>query len=271
MGYFGTATVLTTEPDWQRLDSLADLKSIRGFRHKTQSIWLIETGFRAGRKTDWPFMEYPCSKPKVAADNTDSSVIESRDAIQKIISGARDAFDSIDIIYLDIAIRLAAALDQTVFTFAADDESTDLACQVGPDSIDLFASRSLACLYVFKNGEHQVSLYPYEEEPDETSHLEDIKAKLHETSPRAEAEIVEVNEGSTQFYHCAHTYWPKEGGNPETMLQIGTWDPFMNLRDDYEEVYEKLFVDRKPLPSQEKQPHPDPAATSQVKPWWKFW
>lgn len=270
MGYFGSATVLTSEPDWQRLDSLTDLHSLRGYKHNEKSLWLIETGYCQGNPPENAFTDYPECRPKVTPGTVHASLFDAKKTILDLMKSIGEPFHGFDKHLFDVPLRLSAALGQDLFFFAADDESTDFACRLNPAGIASFTAKSYYCLYQFESGKHKVKLVTEEEEPGKTDHLENCKAIILRKHPKAQVEISEYTEDFSDLYSCAVKHWPEAAGDPEQTLMIGTWDPFTNVPDDYTIVYEKVFVERT-TPSPGNLSPLDLLDLKPIKPWWKFW
>jgi hypothetical protein len=166
-------------------------------------------------------------------------------------------------------LRLTASLSQRVggplFFFAADDESTDMAMA----AVDgLFSEYRLDFgTYLINFGRGVLTVVPrtFSEDPERT-YSEDVLAEIR-SIPGVEVAPPVVIEGGDMLYGSAVALWPSEAGDPAETLGIGTWDPFMNVEDDYDEVFTRSCpaTDRNPALEQPR------TAVASRKPWWKFW
>jgi hypothetical protein len=47
-------------------------------------------------------------------------------------------------------------------------------------------------------------------------------------------------EGGPTLYECPVSQWPKAAGDPAGVLGLGTWDPLLNVEEEFAVVFEKL-------------------------------
>ena len=239
MGYFSNGFVFTTLPDFEGVGNAIPNRWARGYKHNQNSIWLLDLwrSLEKPQRRREPFCEPAGDGFQMDLAVIDGATREFLDIFERLLRAVslRDSSLAFSSTYLALAV--AAAARCPTFFFAADDEETDMGCNAIPGSLISFGCR-LDRLCVEYNGE-KVSATPlnYDEDDDEDGMRELIAAA--NTVPGLSVQKPRTIEGGQISYEHPVAQWPEVAGDPTEILGLGTWDPLLNIEQDFRVVYEK--------------------------------
>jgi hypothetical protein len=267
MGFFSNGFVFTAPPNWDAIKhSLSHSLSLRLYKHPMMDLWLLDA-WETTTQNHFPFSDRFRKKLCVGVDIPQKS-IDAIDSLSKIASILSEIDFGID--WLKNTARIAIISDSDTFLFAADDEQIDIGCRASTKGITHFRVNLDSCMVEYSPD--GLFLYPYifEEEADfepeitheKISELNKVPGIKISTAIQIESQGGIYTKG---FYQNAVSLWPL--GDPETILGLGTFDPFENFEKDFEVKFERISHKR---PESLLKPHRQPKSFSKNS-WWQFW
>lgn len=229
MGYFTAGVVLTSEPQWDRLNSLPSPLGFRGYAHSSQPIWLCD--FWCGH----PLPNYPFQ------DGGENYVFESFEGNAQIqrFSQLVSRYDEIyGEAWLRAAHKLAGLWNQRVFLFGADDELCDFACCADGTAI-LSLALNVEQFRIELDGNDFI-ITPRTDPEDDFE--DDAGDQLDELSTLDFVRVLPTQLHERGLFENPVELWPQDAGNPKKIAGIGTWDPLDNLDQDFRVVFERQGV-----------------------------
>jgi hypothetical protein len=264
MGYFGAAIILLEKPNWTKLDELPDSIAIRGYEYRHGTIWAIDFWKPTKKAHEYAFMNAKEHKGMLALPATED--INSFSQMVKTLSDAETYGEG----WVRLTLAVARMLGQSVYFFAGDDEAVDMACHCDPAGL-----RRLACgfdPYDVRYADGQWSVTPrryLENEGTEASCSARLLEELRKLPNTKVTEPVDI-EGGSQFYGHAASEWPKEAGDPIKVMGVGSWDVFENVKEDFQQVFERI-AESAPQPKSPVVKSQSATQSVTKRPWWKFW
>jgi hypothetical protein len=239
MGYFAVGFAFPRAPNWQALRALLPQHRLRGYQHKSAplcmlDVWEPDTG---SKREHYPFVG-DFENPAEIAGAAPASALGS--AFDKVA-------DALDIQYIYRAGwgRLAAAVARAAGTetllFRANDDEYHFACLARPDGGEPVAE--LLCRYEdirlrAEGGKLIAQLYePIEDEEEYATDEDEFAQSLEGIAGVAIGPRLEPVDGFL-IHHEAVELWPAAWGNCETLLGLGTFDPFVQMGEDFKVVLE---------------------------------
>jgi hypothetical protein len=248
MGYFASGYAFGSTPNWQRLEALLPRFEVRGYRHTTAALFLLEAYKSSGEgREHFPFTAGPITAKDLATGPSPSrpAVVQAFDAVgERLRDSAGGDYEAH---WLEVSLAIASAADTPTFAFTADDETYDRAAFAAAGGI-VRARCRLGAFDVCLEGD-AVAVVPYVLEEDDYAPDDDLLAALGPL-PNVRVGKPKLLEGGFRIFDHPTTLWPQEWGDAGELLGFGTFDPFERFDDDFELVFESR-----------------PTA----KPWWKVW
>ncbi|MEM6483465.1 MAG: hypothetical protein AAF662_00565 [Pseudomonadota bacterium] len=256
MGYFNSAILFKKQPNWSKLDALPESIGLRGYAHNEAELWLLE--FWANNAApEYPFTEG--HEERVFGELMSNAVVTKLEALNK---AWREVYgDS----WLRLGLSVAALTDQDLFFFADDDDWFDYAYSITDGEVTALALRASMSNFVMNAfGRIEVTPGIDAEGGGEADLTQD---KINTLGALSFVTIQPPKEFTSGIPLADNVLklWPREVGEPEALLGVGTWDPFMSFNDKSEMVYERL-----PPVKEEPALKPKVRKIAQ-KSWWKFW
>jgi hypothetical protein len=248
MGYFASGFAFGSAPNWQRLEELLTGFWVRGYRHKTATVLMLDAYRpRTDGREHFPFTAGPITAKDVAASEVPArpAVVQAFDAVgERLRESAGGDYETH---WLDVPLLIASAAGTPTFAFTADDEAFDRAAFVASGAI----VRARCRLDVFDVclEDDTVTVVPYAVEGDDYTAGDDLQGTF-EHLPNVRVGKPKLLEGGFRIFDHPSTLWPKEWGDAGELLGFGTFDAFESFDEDFELVFESR-----------------PTA----KPWWKVW
>lgn len=256
MGYFNAAILFKKQPDWSKLDALPESIGLRGYALNDASLWLLEF-WAHNVAPEYPFTEG--HEEKVFGELTSNAVVAKLEALN---NAWREVYgDS----WLRLGLSVAALTGEDLFFFADDDDWFDYAYSIRNGEVTALALRaSMSNLVLNASGDIEITPGIDVEGGGETDLTEDQIKTLGALPFVTIRPPIELTSGIPLAANVIKL-WPREIGEPDALLGVGTWDPFINFNDKSEMTYERL-------PPVKEEPPPKPKVRqSAPKPWWKFW
>jgi hypothetical protein len=236
MGYFINGFVFTAEPAWAAAaDALPDSIALRAYRHRTEPVWLLDA---------WPHSSYEhCPFTDMFPETLDLSPAlpqETNDLLRTYskVCSALKSESPYGAGWLRSSAQLSLATSTPCFFFAADDDLFDMACNASNGGLSSFRVRFEGCSVEYTSGKLTVVPFESEEEDDKLM----ISPKTIEALSRIPgvtiAPVSHEVEDHSQLCGSALQLWPI--GNAESLLGIGSWDPFQHLGRDFNVVFEHI-------------------------------
>ena len=146
-----------------------------------------------------------------------------------------------------LAIYLSSFTQSALFFFAADDELINFACTAERGNLQQL-NLEVEPFDVARRGDtfevqHVISLEDFFEDEHPTGpHYDAPCSKCDRLRGIAGVRVLDIMEleGGRQFYRVPVENWPPNAGDPQSLLGIGTWDPFTNIAADYNVVAQDL-------------------------------
>lgn len=232
MGYFGAGVVLVENPDWMKLESLPANIGWAGYEYAHGKVWILDFWHSASKRKHYPLTG--SSESSLVDPLPGDRATDSFDRIAATLKGLDFTYGNR---WLRFALNTAKLLGQPTFLWGADDENLDFACHADPSGVLRIACRFDPFELRYSDGLWQVTPRIDSEDPDgpwsdvHRSRLGEI-ADLQITEPH-------IIEGGDTFYEFPVSEWPKSAGDPEEVLSLGTWDPYLNWEEDFSMVYER--------------------------------
>jgi len=229
--------VLANQPDWSALDSFPSDHGLRAYSHKDGGPWLLECWRLSRRGDPYPFQGAPSDNfrsPFLAGDAADlAAAIE---AIRQVL-GRVTAYGTG---YVHAALDVSHRLGQTVYFFAADDDVQDtalLATSPGPITMGAWYG---SCRFTFESG--GASIIPVQFDEDEEAPLDAVQLSRLRSIPGLTVAPTVAAEGGKRLYDYPLRLWPPSLPDPERLLGLGTWDPFLQFEDHFSLAYGRPAV-----------------------------
>ncbi len=252
MGYFSSTIVFTSQPVWETLLDLPAKIGLRGYRHNGAPLWFLD--FWTGPKPpSSPFTQGREAKIFSTFD-TDLTV----DRLQQIGNFLDEPYGWN---WLRFALQVSRLTDCDVYFLAADDDLYDLGATIALGTVKRLALRVGLCNITAQDG--NLTITPGTDAEDElddapSGKLPDELRDLPFVAVNAPVAIT----GGLPFYGNVVAEWPSEAGDPELLLGLGTWDPFLDIDKRSTVEFERLVEPKIEEP---------PVETTTKKPWWRFW
>jgi hypothetical protein len=253
VGYFASGFAFDGAPDWGAVRSLFESFSIRGYQHKECGVCLLDVW--RSQKSDssrFPFTTGPISAGSISHPMPMSRVTDAFDEICWVLSSVETVQFQTN--WLCIPLLLSSTTGRTTFAFTADDDSFDYGALASTTSLVRMGCTIGRFDIVLNNGIFSVTPCVDAEQEGTVDGDDELFAALTAIEevrllpPRSDSE------GRLVYRHPSDA-WPPEWGDVEQLLGFGTFDPFLNLTEDFEVVYEHL-----------------PARGARTtRPWWKLW
>jgi hypothetical protein len=238
MGYFANGFVFTHQPDFEAASKVVPGRWARGYKHNQDPIWLFDLWRprRTARRRS-PFCD-----PAAEGFRTDAPCDAPTRAVLTALEGLRQAIGlgraGPEPAGIHLALAVAAATRCPAFFFAADDEVTDMACNVVAGALVSFGCRLDRLSIQYAAGQMAVIPLNYLVDDDEEG-LEDLVVAA-KTVPGISVLAPRDIDGGQVLYENPVRHWPQSAGSPAEILGLGTWDPLLNLKTDFTVVFEQL-------------------------------
>lgn len=242
MGYFGNGFVFTSKPDFEAATKVVPDRLARGYKHIHHPVWLLDFWKPRGKLQ---VRRAPFCDPAADGFRTDLSGIDAATrAFLTVLeglepaTGCRNTGPEISCVHLALAI--SGATQCPTFFFAADDDETDIGCNAVWGSLVSFGCRLDRLSVDYIAGQTTVTPLNYLEDVGE----EDLQELILAVKSVAGISVLEQRdiENGQVLYENPVGQWPKAAGNPTEILGIGTWEPLLNLENDFAVVFEKLTM-----------------------------
>ena len=238
MGYFANGFVFTNQPDFEAASKIVPARSARGYKHSRHPIWLLDLWTpRGAANRRSPFCDQAAEGFRTDApfDAPTGVLLTALEGLRKAIWSGRAGQE---VAGIHLALTVAAATRCPTFFFAADDEEIDMACNAEPGTLVSFGCRLDRLSIQYAAGQTAVTPLNYLEDDDEEG-LQDLIEAV-KTVPGISVEAPRDIDGGQALYENPVSHWPESAGDPAEILGLGTWDPLLNLEDDFTVVFEKL-------------------------------
>jgi hypothetical protein len=264
LGYYGNGFIFTSTPAWPALETLPSNFGFTGYRHKASGVFALDVWKCTGHQ-HWPFTDMPGQVAMPPLPGSTEDVLERFNEICETIRTA----EITEAIYGEPLLRLTAYLSSILgvdtFFFAADDELTDMAARARVSRLTDFRVRFGAYAVDFSAGAFRVTPRSFVED-GEIAYSENVLARIRALPGTTVTDPERVMNGNP-LYESAVQLWPPDAGDPAKLLGIGTWDPFLQIEEDFSRVASRICpVTRKP-----RQTPQLPPIKPARKPWWRFW
>lgn len=238
MGYFANGFVFTSPPNFDAAGRVAPGRSARGYKHKQHSIWLLDLWKPRGKLQ---LRRSPFCDPAAVGFRTELAAVDqaTRDflmAIERLRQAVGLANSGPELANVHLTLAVAAAARCPAFFFAADDEEMDMGCNAVSGSLVSFSCRLDRLTVQYADGQTAVTPLNYLEDGDE----EGLEESADAAKTVAGVTVFEPRdiEGGQVLYEHPVGQWPKAAGDPAEILGLGTWDPLLNLENDFAVVFE---------------------------------
>ena len=250
MGYFHSAMVFTSQPEWQTLNELPPQISFRGFRHSDASLWMLDywTGTRRQPPPPYPFTLG--DETKVFSCFAGDRTSDRLEQIAKCIDGVYGAG------WLRLAMEVSRLVNLDLYFFAADDDLFDVGATIAKGNVRRV--KLTTALWLILAEDASFTLTPIRSDDGDTDDSPAILSDLAFVSLKQPVEYP----GGRPLYGNVVSEWPEIAGDPAELFGLGTWDPFVNAEQCLIKEYERLAV-RKPQ-------HDATEAPKRKRVWWKF-
>jgi hypothetical protein len=240
MGYFANGFVFTSEPDFASASRVVPGRFVRGYKHNRQPIWLLDIWKPRGKLQ---VRRSPFCDPAAEAFRTDLTRVDAPTnaflaALERLRQAIGHRGDGPEVSGVHLALAVADATACPSYFFAADDEETDMGCNAVSTSLVSFGCRLDRLSIRYTSGQTTVIPLNYLEDGDEEGLQELIAAASN--VPGVSLQAPRDIEGGQVLYENPVDQWPKTAGNPAEILGLGTWDPLLNIDEDFTVVFEKL-------------------------------
>lgn len=253
MGYLSSGFAFDGIPDWGAVHSVFESFSIRGYKHKECGVCLLDVWkSKKNHPSRYPFTTQPIPAESIPHPMPTSRITAAFDEICSILSAVETVEYQPD--WLCIPLLLSSAIDRPTFAFTADDDLVDYGALASPTALVRMGCQIGMFDIVLENGIFSVTPFASEEQEETVEYDDELFAAL--------ASIEEVRvlparaiSGGLQIYRHPSDMWPSEWGDVEKLLGFGTFDPLLDLDNDFEVVYE----------------HVPTSSARMSRPWWKLW
>jgi len=264
LGYYGNGFIFTSTPAWPALEMLPSDFGFTGYRHKTSGVFALDVWKCTGHP-HWPFTDEPGRMAMTPLPGSTEDVLARFGEICEAIRTAEITEAIYGESLLRLTVYLSSILGVDTFFFAADDELRDMAARAQGRVLTDFRVRFGAYAVAFSGGTFRVTARSFVED-DEIAYSENVLARIRALPGTTVTEPERVTNGNP-LYESALQLWPSEAGDPAKLLGIGTWDPFLQIDEDFSKVASRTCaVTRKPRRTPQL-----PPIKAVRKPWWRFW
>jgi hypothetical protein len=240
MGYFANGFVFTSLPDFEAATKVVPGRLARGYKHNQHSVWLLDLWKPRGKLK---LRRSPFCDPAAEGFRTDLAVVDVATrafltALERLRQAIGLGSSGPEVSNVHLALAVATAARCPAFFFAADDEETDMGCNAISGSLVSFGCRLDRLSVEYKSERTSFTPLNHLEDGDEEGMQEVIAAAntVVGVSVLAPRDI----EGGQTLYEYPVAQWPKAAGDPAEILGLGTWDPLLNVENDFAVCFEKL-------------------------------
>lgn len=240
MGYFTNGFVFTSLPDFEAASKVVPGRLARGYKHNKHSVWLLDLWKPRGKLQlrRSPFCDPAAEGFRTDLDVVDGGALAFLTALERLRQAIGLGSGGPEVSNVHLAVAVATAARCPAFFFAADDEETDMGCNAISGSLVSFGCRLDRLSVEFSGGQTAVTPLNHLEDDDEEGMQDVITAA--KTVPGVSVFEPRDIEGGQTLYEYPVAQWPKAAGDPAEILGLGTWDPLLNVENDYAVVFEKL-------------------------------
>ena len=255
MGYFNSAMVFSSQPNWAALAGLPPRIGLRGYRLNDASLWLL----------DYWTSRHPPSYPFTGGE--EAKIFSGFDAditTDRLEQIGRYLDEFYGTRWLRFGLEVCRLTNQDAYFFAADDDWYDLGTSLSSGSVKRVALNVGIGRIEGENGEFRITPQVFEGHGEAESG--NIPKQLDELSklPFVSANPSELT-GGQKLYGNVISEWPRTAGDPEQLFGLGTWDPFVDIEHRLSLEFERVAVREKPRDSLRH------SAEKPKKAWWQIW
>jgi hypothetical protein len=237
MGYFANALVFNSPPDFDAIVKINPGRFARGYKHKSKTFWLLDFWLPRGtiRRRVGPFCDPAFARGIFCDSSFESEPLYPINILLSLLQAVDVSLD-VDLEYIHFAIAASRATKNKVFCFAADDNDLDVGVNASNGDLLSFGLRRDCISFVFANNRCTFTPINLFDEDNQ----EEFHHTLEKLKTMGNAEISEIRDGmeGQQLFEHPVGQWQFENGTAEEILGLGTWDPLINLDDDFEIVFE---------------------------------
>lgn len=249
MGYYSQAIAFSLSPDQGILNGILTQYGYSVYQHKIEPFWLIDL-LNKGNTLISPYTYSPFTNycgDDFETELLHSSVLALCSIYTEILSIIQPA-QEYGVGWIRLIAHLSTLTEQELFFFAADDELIDFACRArNGEILELQASFESFDIYYHNDRFHIQHIISqedfFEDEQPEGPHYNEscmVCNRLALITALHLEPFLDADEGRL-FYHAPLKIWPKQLGDPVTLLKLGTWDSFSNLEDDFKLMAQKTW------------------------------
>jgi len=240
MSYFANGFVFTSKPDFEAASKLVASRLARGYKHNYHPVWLLDLWRPRGKLQ---LRRAPFCDPAADGFRGDLTTLDVPTraflaALERLQQAIRFQNAGPEVSNVHLALAVAGSTRCPAFFFAADDEETDMGCNAVSGSLVSFGCRLDRLSVQYSTGQIAVTPLNYLEDDDEEG-LEELTRAAKAVAGISVLEPRDIETGRV-LYENPVGQWPKGAGNPAEILGLGTWDPLLNIEDDFAVVFEKL-------------------------------
>lgn len=236
MGYFVNALVFDTPPDFNAIVKINPGRFACGYKHKSKPFWLLDFWLPRGtiRRRVGPF----CDPAFARGQFFESFPSEPLHPMNRLLSlfEAVDIDPDVELEYIHFAVAVSRATKNDVHCFAADDNELDVGVNAANGNLVSFGVRRDCISFVYENDQCTVTPINLFDEENEEEFVRTV-GKLKSLGVTEFADVRDNMDGQQLFEHPVGQ-WPFDNGTAEEILGLGTWDPLINLDNDFEIIFE---------------------------------